>query len=586
MSASAGPAVLRPMRGDLLAAIAVDPRRDGDANSRSDVARRLAAPLAILFLAIALQAYFGAFGDISWMLTIGEKWLDGQTPYVDFVETNPPASILAYMPAIAAARALGAKPEFVVALYGFGSAAAALAVSAAILRGAGLLERLGPIALGLALVAVMILPGRTFDERDFFAVLFGLPYLAAAAARVAGAAIGARAQILAGLGAGAMIAIKPPYAMIVLVLAPYLLARVGLPRLLRSIEPYAAAACLLGYAALVAWRFPAYLSDVLPTVAAAYLPVRESLFGLVANVGVVLWIALGAMLFGVAGRRVSDPLIAVPALGSLGAAAAFAIQGKGWLYQFYPALALIALALAAALELKRRETHEIVAAILIASATLGCVVALGAPPVPSAIAFVLAAYSAVRGRGASPAASRLAILSSGGLIGAACGVYCSAVPGPAPEFTRALAALGPHPSMAAIAEGLGVGFPLVRNVGGVWVQRTQGLLMTAGARRLIDENPDDHALAARLEPIIRRDRDMVAEDIERHRPDALLVSRHGARFNAWATSDPVLAAARADYVLTMQNPGKDWPVDLYVRRDLVRSRPASSDIEPPPARAR
>jgi hypothetical protein len=559
------------MRGDRPFAVAIE-------------AAPFAGCIAVLLLAIALQAYFGAFGDISWMLTIGEKWLDGQTPYVDFVETNPPASILVYMPAIAAARALGARPEFGVAVYGFASAAAALAVSAAILRGAGLLERLGPVAAGLALVAVMILPGRTFDERDFFAVLFGLPYLAAAAARAAGAPIGARAQILAGLGAGAMIAIKPPYAMILLVLAPYLLARVGLPRLLRSIEPYAAGACLLGYAALVAWRFPVYLSDVLPTVAAAYLPVRESLLGLLANVGVVLWIALGALLFAVAGRRIGEPLIAVPALGSLGAAAAYAIQGKGWLYQFYPALALIALALAAALELKRRETRDLVAAILVASATLACVVTLGAPPVASAIAFVLAAYAAVRGRGASSGASSLARLSSGGLIGAVCGVYCAAFPGPAPEFTRALASLGPHPSVAAIAEGLGVGFPLVRNVGGVWVQRTQGLLMTAGARRLIDENPDDRALAARLEPIIRRDREMVAEDIERHRPDALLISRHGARFHAWAMSDPALAAARADYVLTAQNPGKDWPVDLYVRRDLVRARPALLDIEPPPTR--
>jgi hypothetical protein len=494
------------------------------------------------------------------------------------------ASILVYMPAIAAARALGAKPEFTIAVYGFASAAAALAVSAAILRSAGLLGRLGSTALALALVAVVILPGRTFDERDFFAVLFGLPYLAAAVARAAGAPIGARAQILAGLGAGVMIAIKPPYAMILLVLAPYLLARVGLPRLLRSIEPYAAGAFLLGYAALVAWRFPVYLSDVLPTVAAAYLPVRESLLGLLANVGVVLWIALGALLLAVAGRRVSEPLIAVPALGSLGAAAAYAVQGKGWLYQFYPALALIALAIAAALELQRRETRDLVAAVLVASAALACVVAFGAPPVPSAIALVLAAYSAVRRCGASPGASSLAILSSGGLIGAVCGVYCAAVPGPAPEFTRALVSLGPHPSVAAIAEGLGAGFPLVRNVGGVWVQRTQGLLMTAGARRLIDENPDDRALAARLEPIIRRDREMVAEDIERHRPDALLISRHGARFHAWAMSDPALAAARADYVLIAQNPGKEWPVDLYVRRDLARLRPASSDIAPPPPR--
>src|SRR5277367_163807 len=64
----------------------------------------VAAFAGITTLAILSQIYFGAFGDISWMLTIGEAWFDGKTPYVDFIETNPPASLLLYMPAVAAGR--------------------------------------------------------------------------------------------------------------------------------------------------------------------------------------------------------------------------------------------------------------------------------------------------------------------------------------------------------------------------------------------------------------------------------------------------------------------------------------------------
>ena len=131
--------------------------------------------------------------------------------------------------------------------------------------------------------------------------------------------------------------------------------------------------------------------------------------------------------------------------------------------------------------------------------------------------------------------------------------------------------------MAAIAEGLGVGFPLVRNVDGVWVQRTQGMLMTAGARRLLDLNPGDVDLAGRLAPIIARDRDTVAEDITANRPDALLISRHGARFHAWAMNDPVLSRARANYLLVARNESPDWPVDLYIRADLVGLRPTLMD---------
>ena len=89
--------------------------------------------------------------------------------------------------------------------------------------------------------------------------------------------------------------------------------------------------------------------------------------------------------------------------------------------------------------------------------------------------------------------------------------------------------------------------------------------MTAGARRLMDERPGDAALAERLAPIIAADRDRQAEDIAINRPDAVLISRHGARFHAWATSDPKLAAALAPYRFALASGDPDWPVDLYLR---------------------
>ncbi len=97
----------------------------------------------------------------------------------------------------------------------------------------------------------------------------------------------------------------------------------------------------------VAWRFPAYVDDVLPAVAAAYLPVRETARALIVNAAVVAWAAFAVALALVAGPSLGAPLIATPALAALGGLATFFIQGKGWLYQAYPALALIALAFGA-----------------------------------------------------------------------------------------------------------------------------------------------------------------------------------------------------------------------------------------------
>jgi hypothetical protein len=80
------------------------------------VLSRAAAPLALmlaaLVAAVVAQARFGAIADVSWMITISEKWLDGATPYVDFIETNPPAAILLYLLPVALARALGVHAEF------------------------------------------------------------------------------------------------------------------------------------------------------------------------------------------------------------------------------------------------------------------------------------------------------------------------------------------------------------------------------------------------------------------------------------------------------------------------------------------
>ena len=56
---------------------------------------RLAAALApivvIALIAMLLQWRFGLLGDVSWLITVDEKWLDGETPYRDIIEINPPA---------------------------------------------------------------------------------------------------------------------------------------------------------------------------------------------------------------------------------------------------------------------------------------------------------------------------------------------------------------------------------------------------------------------------------------------------------------------------------------------------------------
>jgi hypothetical protein len=65
---------------------------------------------------------------------------------------------------------------------------------------------------------------------------------------------------------------------------------------------------------------------------------------------------------------------------------------------------------------------------------------------------------------------------------------------------------------------------------------------------------------------------MLVEDIERGRPDAILVGRLDTRFHQWAWSDPAITAARADYQFFAAEPGRDFPAELWVRMDLIERR--------------
>src|SRR5260370_11882208 len=80
---------------------------------------RVAAPallaslsIMILFVAaIVLRHVLAANTDVSWLLTVGERVLDGQRLYVDVIDANPPMAVLIYPPGIVIARALGLPPE-------------------------------------------------------------------------------------------------------------------------------------------------------------------------------------------------------------------------------------------------------------------------------------------------------------------------------------------------------------------------------------------------------------------------------------------------------------------------------------------
>ena len=298
-----------------------------------------------------------------------------------------------YWPAIALARVVGVAPECTVAAFGFLSIAAGLGLAAAILGRAGLLASLGALGAAVALVAFAVLPGQSFDERDHLAAIYGLPFLAVSAARAARAPVDVRLALLAGLGAGVMAAIKPPYALVAIVLLPYLVRRAGVAPLLKAVEYYVAAAIGLAYVAIVPHAFPDYVANVLPIGLDLYAPIREPIAALLAAPGPLFAFVLAVCALRLARDDPGEPLVAIPALAGLGAFAAYLVQGKGWLYQAYPALAFFALAAGAALaRAPQPRPRMALGAARVSASPRSALLALGRWPLP--LAFVAAGVGA------------------------------------------------------------------------------------------------------------------------------------------------------------------------------------------------
>ncbi|MDE2016885.1 MAG: hypothetical protein KGI57_04180 [Hyphomicrobiales bacterium] len=458
--------------------------------------------LACLAFALVFQALREANSDTPWLIDVCRRMLSGERLYVDVIETNPPASVLLYMAPTAFARALGVDAGFLVRMSVVAGVAASLALCAAILRRAPAAFREGPALLAAAAAATLVLPALSFDERDDIALYAGLPFLAVMAARAAGAASFPTASILAGIGAGAAVSIKPTYALMYLAPLPFALWRAGWRAALADLAPWTGAATFGLYVAAVGRYFPHYASDVLPALREAYLPWRRPLAGLVAN-GSTLFAGLALCVGALASRGRPRPATeTVAALGALGATAAMIAQGKGWPYTGYAGAALAAISAGPA----------------------------------------LAAHWRLGARRFSLSLLALAALTFEG------GFFWFDSNGATPPLAAAIRALGPHPTIMSLSTDISIGFPLATESGARWVGRENSFViaMTARARLMADPNlPPD--LAARLRGYEARDYSIAAQDIASRRPDAVLAGDADWKDGEWAAPMPAVERAMEDY---------------------------------------
>ncbi len=524
-----------------------------------------AAPLwvgagALVALALAVQLKFGMMADVAWLIDCDERWLNGAVPYRDFIEINPPASLLLYAPAVAAARVFGLPSEAFVSGFGFLAAGAALAASAYILRR---VQGVGPSVRLAAIVALVVLPGETFCERDHLAAVFGVPFLALALARAERVPVSLCVALAAGAGAAAMAAIKPPYALIGVLTALYLAARIGWRAALKAPEYYAAATLGLAYLACVGPFFPDYVAHVLPVGVEVHVAARETLAALIGSPGALLVMLIAATTALTAGYGRVSPGFVVAGLATLGAALAYFVQGKGWVYQAVPAAMFATIAGGFALEGQGRRLGALalgaaaagVATPLLGNLGLGWIIGL-------AVGLGVEAL-----QGGEISLPRLAPMALAAAIGGACGV-CTIERPPIPALERALAQLGPHLKLASLSEDEGLAFPLVRRLGATWVLRSHSLIVSDDVRRILGRHPGDEALKRRLQPFADEERAGVLTDIAAQRPDAVLVGPLGTALHADLWADPRVQAVMEGYRRVGAEARAGYSAELWLRNNF------------------
>ena len=219
----------------------------------------------------------GATPDVSWLITMCERILDGEKPYVEIFETTPPVPMLLYMPSVLLARMMGITPEATTFCFAYAAALGSIGLSARILPdlvGEGTSRWLVLVPAALVL---FVLSNDAFAQREYFAAAFALPMFSVFVRHAQhGAWPPMTDRTLAVMLAGLSIAIKPPlFALPGLAVGLFYWWRTR--NLLFLISSGLLAAGVFGFAVTVASlaAFPEYLGEITTLMREVYVPVRN-----------------------------------------------------------------------------------------------------------------------------------------------------------------------------------------------------------------------------------------------------------------------------------------------------------------------
>lgn len=301
--------------------------------------------IGLIAIALAAAAFYPQFSlnhDASWYLIATGMFLDGERLYHDVIEINPPLAFYLTIPPVWIARAVDGDPTTAYFLFVVALGLAASLWSMALLKAADLTQHRRVWLVAAVAVVLFVLPIADFGQREHLMLICAMPFLLGQVLRPALPKLGPTHQVALGLAASLGLLLKPHFLIIP--------ACIGLMRLFqeRSFRPVfdpgmlALAVAAIAYGAFIIFVHPAYLAFIVPVARTVY-----AAYGMGVAEVLLKFEVLAAILLVIAGLRstgaVRDPIAQLFISASLGAAAAYLVQFKGWNYHILPLSAWLVL---------------------------------------------------------------------------------------------------------------------------------------------------------------------------------------------------------------------------------------------------
>ncbi len=313
-----------------------------------------AAGGAVCLIAIVFSGGTPLNHDCALFLQCAQLLLQGNVPYVDYVETNPPLVQYIHVVPVALAQWLGLNVAvtfqvFVLVLVLCSAAALFLVPLRSVSNRFS--SRLFLVAAWLAFSIVVFASGG-FGQREHLFILGYVPWLFCRLARHDNVSLPQRLSLPVGLIAGLFFLINPQYLLVVVAVELWLLYRTRRWSVLLAPEAAIVGGLALMYAAHLLLMIPASMHEaffgrLLPFLIKDYDAYDRSTPAIYIAAGTV-----GGLLAFVVSRRTPPKhriLIEALGLSTLIATALYYVQHKGWLYHLYPMVGCLAILLTVSL---------------------------------------------------------------------------------------------------------------------------------------------------------------------------------------------------------------------------------------------